>query len=124
MIGVLGQRLVRKICIHCKESFEADSSKLSVRGLDLAREGPIKLYRGKGCIKCRGTGYLGRTAIFEVLPFTEPVRNITTPETNLEALRAQSKKEGMVTLRENAIKKLLDGGTTYQEVLRVTWEHV
>jgi general secretion pathway protein E len=124
VIGVLGQRLVRKICIHCKESFEADSHKLSVRGLDLARKGPIRLYRGRGCIKCRGTGYLGRTGIFEVLPFTEPIRNITTGETNLEALRAQAKKEGMVTLRENAIKKLLEGGTTYQEVLRVTWEHV
>jgi general secretion pathway protein E len=90
----------------------------------LGRDGQIELYRGKGCFKCRGTGYLGRTGIFEVMPFTEPIKKITTSETNIEDLRSQAKKEGMVTLRENAIKKLLNGETTYQEVLRVTWEQM
>jgi general secretion pathway protein E len=124
VIGVLSQRLVRKICVHCKESFEVESSELSARGLDFAKDGPIKVYRGKGCNKCRGTGYLGRIGIYEVLPFTEPIKKITTAETNLQTLREQALKEGMVTLRENAIKKLLGGETTYQEVLRVTWEHL
>ena len=124
VIGVLSQRLVRKICVHCKETFEVESSELSARGLDLAKDGPVKLYRGEGCNKCRGTGYLGRTGIYEVLPFTEPIKKITTAETNLQTLREQALKEGMVTLRENAIKKLLGGETTYQEVLRVTWEHL
>ncbi|OPX37665.1 MAG: type II secretion system protein E [Desulfobacteraceae bacterium 4484_190.2] len=124
VIGVLSQRLVRKICVHCKESFEVESSELSARGLDLAKDGPVKLYRGVGCSKCRGTGYLGRIGIYEVLPFTEPIKKITTAETNLQTLREQALKEGMVTLRENAIKKLLGGETTYQEVLRVTWEHL
>jgi general secretion pathway protein E len=124
VIGVLSQRLVRKICVHCKESFEIDSTELSARGLDFGKDGLIKLYRGKGCNKCRGTGYLGRIGIYEVLPFTEPIKKITTAETNLQALRDQALKEGMVTLRENAIKKLLEGETTYQEVLRVTWEQL
>lgn len=124
VIGVLSQRLVRKICVHCKESFEVESSELSARGLDFAKDGPVKLYRGEGCNKCRGTGYLGRTGIYEVLPFTEPIKKITTAETNLQTLREQALKEGMVTLRENAIKKLLGGETTYQEVLRVTWEQL
>lgn len=124
VIGVLSQRLVRKICVHCKESFEVESSELSARGLDFAKDGPIELYRGEGCNKCRGTGYLGRIGIYEVLPFTEPIKKITTAETNLQTLREQALKEGMVTLRENAIKKLLGGETTYQEVLRVTWEHL
>ncbi|MFH1935161.1 MAG: GspE/PulE family protein [Pseudomonadota bacterium] len=124
VIGVLSQRLVRKICVHCKESFEVESSELSARGLDFAKDGPVKLYRGGGCNKCRGTGYLGRIGIYEVLPFTEPIKKITTAETNLQTLREQALKEGMVTLRENAIKKLLGGETTYQEVLRVTWEHL
>ena len=124
VIGVVSQRLVRKICIHCKESFQVESEKLNGRGLDLGRDGQIELYRGKGCFKCRGTGYLGRTGIFEVMPFTEPIKKITTSETNIEDLRSQAKKEGMVTLRENAIKKLLNGETTYQEVLRVTWEQM
>lgn len=124
VIGVLSQRLVRKICVHCKESFEVESSELSARGLDFAKDGPVKLYRGEGCNKCRGTGYLGRTGIYEVLPFTEPIKKITTAETNLQTLREQALKEGMVTLRENAIKKLLGGETTYQEVLRVTWQQL
>ena len=124
VIGVLSQRLVRKICVHCKETFEVESSELSARGLDFAKDGPIELYRGEGCNKCRGTGYLGRIGIYEVLPFTEPIKKITTAETNLQTLREQALKEGMVTLRENAIKKLLGGETTYQEVLRVTWEHL
>jgi len=124
VIGVLSQRLVRKICVHCKESFEVESSELSARGLDFAKDGPITLYRGEGCNKCRGTGYLGRIGIYEVLPFTEPIKKITTAETNLQTLREQALKEGMVTLRENAVKKLIGGETTYQEVLRVTWENL
>ncbi|MCD4716653.1 MAG: type II secretion system protein GspE, partial [Desulfobacterales bacterium] len=59
-----------------------------------------------------------------VIPFTEGMKKITSPETDLIALRTQAEKEGMITLRENAIKKLLAGITTYQEVLRVTWEQV
>lgn len=122
--GVVAQRLVRNICVHCKESFEKEGSELVAMGLDIGKEGPVTLYRGKGCLKCRGTGYLGRSGIFEVLPFTESLKKITTNETDTEELRARAKKEGMVTLRENAVKKLLEGTTTYQEVLRVTWEQM
>ncbi len=122
LIGVMAQRLVRKICIHCKESFEIESAELSAMGLEVPRKGKVVLYQGKGCIKCRGTGYLGRTGILEVLPFTESIKNLATADTDPETLRVQARKEGMITLRENAIKKLLDGKTTYQEVLRVTWE--
>jgi general secretion pathway protein E len=124
LIGVLGQRLVRKICVHCKETFEMDASELAAMGLDLGKSNKVELSRGKGCLKCRGTGYLGRSGIYEVLPFTENMKRATTAETDLEVLRAQARKEGMITLRENAIKKLLEGHTTYQEVLRVTWEQM
>jgi len=124
LIGVLGQRLVRKICTNCKETFEMESQELASLGLDLGRKGTLKLSRGKGCLKCRGTGYSGRTGIYEVIPFTEGMKKITTPESDIIALRTQATKEGMITLRENAIKKLLEGTTTYQEVLRVTWEQV
>ena len=99
-----------------------DSGELSALGVALDTVGDVKLYRGRGCIRCRNTGYLGRTGIFEVLPFTESIKKLTTHETDLEALRVEAKKEGMITLRENAITKLLEGQTTYQEVLRVTWE--
>jgi general secretion pathway protein E len=122
LIGVLAQRLVRKICVNCKESFEMEDSELSALGLEVHKKGKVVLYQGKGCMKCRGTGYLGRTSVLEVLPFSETIKNLATADTDPEVLRVQARKEGMITLRENAIKKLLDGKTTYQEVLRVTWE--
>ncbi len=122
LIGVLAQRLVRKVCVHCKESFEMETSELSSIGLEVHKRGKVKLFRGKGCVKCRGTGCLGRTGILEVLPFTDTIKKIATADTDPEVIRVQARKEGMITLRENAIKKLLEGKTTYQEVLRITWE--
>jgi general secretion pathway protein E len=124
LVGVLAQRLVRQICTYCKEPFEIDPSDLAALGLDLGKEGPLTLHRGKGCIKCRGTGYLGRSGIYEVLPVTDGIRKQVTPECSAESIRDMARKEGMVTLRENAVKKLLEGKTTYQEVLRVTWEQM
>jgi general secretion pathway protein E len=124
VVGILAQRLVRKICANCKESFEMEAAELTAMGLDLGRNGPVELHRGRGCLKCRGTGYLGRSGSYEVLPVTEGIRKQIIPECDVEVLRDVGRKEGMVTLRENAIKKLLDGKTTYQEVLRVTWEQL
>ncbi len=123
LTGVLAQRLVRKICIHCKEVFEIDVKELESIGLKLPDGNrKINLYRGKGCIRCRGTGYRGRIGVFEVLPFSEDIKRLTSQNIDVESIRLHARKAGMVTLRENAVKKLLDGKTTYQEVLRVTWE--
>lgn len=122
--GILAQRLVKKICPYCKEPFKMTSDELASLGLDVQEEGPFKLNRGKGCIRCRGTGYLGRCGIHEVLPITERIQEIINPETDIAMIRKIAREEGMVTLRENAIKKLLDGTTTYEEVLRVTWEQM
>jgi general secretion pathway protein E len=124
LVGVLAQRLVRKICPFCKEPIEIDPKELASLGLDLGRNGPVELHMGKGCMKCRGTGYLGRSGVYEVLPVTESIKKLITPESNVEAMFDMAKREGMITLRENAIKKLLAGETTYQEVLRVTWKPV
>jgi general secretion pathway protein E len=124
LAGILAQRLVRKICPHCKESFSIDCTELTSMNLDLGKEGMIELSRGKGCLKCRGTGYIGRNGIYEVLPVTEGIRKLIKPECDAEAIRDMARKEGMVTLRENAVRKLLEGRTTYQEVMRVTWEQL
>jgi general secretion pathway protein E len=124
LAGILAQRLVKKICPHCKEPFEMEASDLASLGLDMGKIGKVELFRGKGCLKCRGTGYFGRTSIHEVLPLTESIQGIIDPETDMKKIRNRAQKEGMVTLRENAVKKLLDGTTTYQEVLRVTWEQL
>lgn len=122
LVGILGQRLVRKICQYCKEPFAMDAGELASLGLNLGTDAPITIHRGKGCLKCRGTGYRGRSGIYEVLPVTEGIKRYITPESDTEMIRDTARREGMVTLRENAVKKLQKGETTYQEVLRVTWE--
>ncbi|MGB2927389.1 MAG: GspE/PulE family protein [Desulfobacterales bacterium] len=121
LVGIMAQRLVRKICNHCMESFEMEATELKAMGLDVGQNGRIKLKRGKGCQRCRGTGYYGRTGIFEVIPYSESLKEMTTANADFKAIATQAKKEGMITLRENALIKLLAGKTTYQEVLRVTW---
>ena len=122
LVGILGQRLVRKICPYCKEAFEMEAAELAELGLDIGNRGRVTLYRGKGCIKCRTTGYRGRTGIFEVLPYTESLKKLTTTDTDVEKLRSRAREEGMFTLRESAIKKMMEGATTFEEVLKVTWE--
>ncbi|MGA8282999.1 MAG: GspE/PulE family protein [Desulfobacterales bacterium] len=122
LVGILGQRLVRKICPYCKEAFEMEAAELAELGLDIGNRGRVTLYRGKGCIKCRTTGYRGRTGIFEVLPYTESLKKLTTTDTDVEKLRSRAREEGMFTLRESAIKKMMEGTTTFEEVLKVTWE--
>jgi general secretion pathway protein E len=121
LVGIMAQRLVRKICTHCVESFEMETAELKAMGLDVEQNGRIKLKRGRGCQRCRGTGYYGRTGIFEVIPYSESLKNLTTVNADFKAIATQAKEEGMITLRENALIKLLAGETTYQEVLRVTW---
>lgn len=122
--GIVAQRLIKKICPDCKESYELDASELVSLGIDLGKTGSITLHRGKGCLKCRGTGYFGRSAIYEILPITESIQCHINQESDIGKIREAARQEGMVTLRENAIKKLLDGTTTYEEVLRVTWEQL
>jgi general secretion pathway protein E len=88
-----------------------------------SRNGRVTLHRGKGCYQCRGTGYYGRVAVYEVMPFTKTLRTMTTHDTDLSVIAAQARAEGLISLRENAVIKLRDGVTTLEEVLRVTMEH-
>ena len=123
LVGIMAQRLVRKICMYCKQNMVMSAKELENMGLKTGEKGPVRLSRGKGCEICRYTGYLGRVGVFEVLPYSKKLRQLTTAQTDLETIRAQAMEEGMVSLRENAVKKMLKGVTTYQEVLRVTWEN-
>ena len=123
LTGIISQRLVRKICPKCIESFTMEAEQLKNSGLDIQKQGKVTLYKGTGCAQCRNTGYFGRTAIYEALPYSKTLRNLTTQHTDLSLLREASVKENLVTLRDNAIKKLLEGATTYEEVMRVTWEN-
>lgn len=114
--GVVAQRLVRTICSHCKE--EEESSPASLRkslGLE-----DIPLYKGKGCNFCRGTGYRGRTGIFEIMIFNDFIKELVVSRASATALRESSVDAGMKTLREDGIEKIKHGITTIDEVLRVT----
>ena len=122
LVGMLSQRLVRKICPYCKEPFEMEAEELLQMGIATRQSGTVRMFRGKGCDRCRGTGYHGRIAIYEVLAYSDAMKNLTNSSVDLNVLRNQALSQGMITLRDNAIIKLLEGVTTYQEVLRVTWE--
>ena len=123
LVGILAQRLVRVICTYCKEAFEIDTQELKSMGVDVGKKGRITLHEGLGCVRCRNTGYRGRLGIFEVVPYTDSLKELTNANVDVAKIARKAQEEGMINLRENAVKKLLEGVTTYQEVLRVTWEH-
>jgi len=122
LIGVVAQRLLRKICPFCVSTMEVDATVLKALGAHEEGEGSVKLKRGKGCLKCRGTGFLGRTGVFEVMEIDEGMKGVITESEELDIVTARKKalESGMVPLRTNAIDKMLKGITTFQEVARVT----
>ncbi|MFH2090936.1 MAG: GspE/PulE family protein [Pseudomonadota bacterium] len=120
--GIVAQRLVRKICLNCAQEFEIQSAELAELGLEIHTKGVVRLKHGKGCQECRNTGYKGRTGIYEVMPYSESLKKLTSAETGLDAMRKKAMEEGLVLLRQNGIQKMLQGITTYQEILRVTWD--
>lgn len=116
--GVIAQRLVRKICPHCKTEYEATlQDKLAI---GLPEDKDYILYKGAGCENCNDTGYKGRIGVFEILPISNELRNLITKDTSTNKLFEAAKKEGLVTLREDGVDKVLRGVTTVQEVLRIT----
>jgi general secretion pathway protein E len=117
VIGIIAQRLVRKICPECKT--ERILSAKEVDYLRLEKE-IYPVYEGEGCSECRGTGFRGRTGIFEVLEFTDNIKSIMTDTVNLDTINAAARKDGMTNLRQAAVHKMLEGVTTYEEVIAVT----
>ncbi|HTY07885.1 MAG TPA: ATPase, T2SS/T4P/T4SS family [Candidatus Edwardsbacteria bacterium] len=117
IIGVVAQRLVRKICKNCRKERLLSATELSNLGLPAAYN---KVWYGEGCVECRGTGYKGRTGIFEVLELSDRMRAALNDRADLKVLYDTARADGMVTLRQVAIRKMLEGVTTYEEVFAVT----
>ncbi len=115
---ILAQRLVRKICSHCKEEDPEAEEFLKKQGVVLDKN--IKLYRGRGCQDCDNTGYYGRLAIYELLNITKPIRKMIVEKASDDKIREFAKQQGMVTLRDAAIKKAVAGITTIREALSST----
>ncbi len=120
ILGVLAQRLVRKVCEKCKEEYKPSVSLLQALGLENKVSQDVKFVKGKGCKLCSNTGYKGRTGIFELLKVTPQIRELILKRASADQIRELAKTQGMRTLREAAIEKLLLKITTPEEVMRVT----
>ncbi|HXK08995.1 MAG TPA: GspE/PulE family protein, partial [Vicinamibacteria bacterium] len=120
LIGVIAQRLVRENCPYCSEEYAPTEAEAAAMKIPFEKLKPYRFRRGKGCIHCRETGYLGRTGIYEILPMTEKIRRLVSQQAgSLEIFKA-SREEGLRTLKEAAIEKVFRGTTTTTEMVRVT----
>ena len=122
LLGAMAQRLVKTICPDCSEPFTIEAELLYKMGFPVSGSDPVTLRRGAGCRECRGTGYKGRSGIFEIFPLSNKLKAMIAAGKNTEEMRQVAIREGMTTLREDAWRKVQQGVTTYEEALRVTAE--
>lgn len=120
LIGVLGQRLIRKICTGCKTAFTPTDDDLAALGLKRSDIGENKFYYGKGCSLCQNTGYKGRKAITELLAMSPKINDLILQNAPTIVLRDKARELGMETMREDGIRAILNGETTMEEVLKYT----
>jgi len=121
--GILAQRLVRRLCVHCREAYPALPEVVDEMQLQrFAPDGPVMLYRPVGCDHCAGIGYLGRMAILEFLTMTDSLRGMVMSHATARDLHELAVREGMLTMYDDGLQKAVAGLTTIEEVLRVTSE--
>lgn len=121
IVGIVAQRLVRKICPHCRESYRPSPNLLADAGLPA--DGAL-FYRGRGCERCLGLGYRGRSGIYELLPVDEETRELLLARKDAATIKNAAQRKGMKSLRDAGLAKAAAGETTLEEVLRVTQEEV
>ena len=119
-IAFMAQRLVRRICMECREVCGTDPEALAQLGVPPEIAKDHEVYRGRGCARCQGRGYYGRTGLFELLVMTPRVQELTLKGVDSNIIKREAKKHGMHTLREDGARKVLQGVSTIEEVLRVT----
>ncbi len=120
LIGAMAQRLVRKICTKCITERTLSNEEAASLRLTVPAGRRIKVKEGQGCHDCRGTGYLGRCGIFEILPIDESIKHLIIEGRDAPEIKREAVKNGMRTLRQSALRKLAEGMTTFEEVVRVT----
>ena len=120
LVGVVSQRLIRKICPRCKISYKASKEEREILEVHIAdREEDLILHKGEGCNYCNYTGYKGRTAIHEIMPVTPKIRKAIYDRVSNDQIKQVAVEEGMVTLYENARIRVMQGVTTYEEMLKL-----
>ena len=122
LVGVIAQRLVRKICPYCAiDDFLSEDQIVALR-IHGARGRKLKIRRGEGCVRCRFTGYKGRTGLFEVMPVTGRIGRLITERATTQDIKREALNDGMLTLREYGVKKMAMGETTFEEIIAMTDE--
>ena len=119
VLGVMAQRLVRTLCPHCKVAHDVDEKDWKQLTSPWLVKAPEKIYRANGCLECRGTGFLGRMGIYEVMPMSNTLESLIDDATDHAKLRQAAMKEGMHSLRLSGAHKVAAGLTTINEVMRV-----
>jgi len=118
--GVLGQRLLRRICPDCKVAYKPSAAVLAQIGLTPADIGGKEFYTGQGCDTCNDTGYKGRQGLFELLDMSDPIRELVAQRAATVVLKQKAQEMGMKTLREDGLRNIFEGITTIEEVLKYT----
>ena len=120
LTGAMAQRLVRRICPHCTTERQLSDDEARTLRVTVPEGKRVKVKEGEGCVECRGTGYIGRTGIFEILPLDEGVKELVVRGADTAEIKREAVHRGMRTLRQSALRKLAEGVTTFEEVVRVT----
>ncbi len=119
VVGIIAQRLVRRICPHCAEEYTASDYEKRILGVDPSED--IKLYRGVGCLKCDETGYSGRLGVYEILEVTKEIRDLITKKADVEEIKQAAIRNGMKTIRKACENLVLNGRTTIDELIRTAF---
>ncbi|AOY77042.1 GspE/PulE family protein [Clostridium formicaceticum] len=117
VVGIIAQRLVKKVCVHCKITYQPTEEEKLI----LQEQGEFLLHKGKGCNACNNTGYLGRTAIHEIMPINREIRMLINRHAESDLIKDKALEAGMLTLFESCRLLVLKGVTTVDELLRVTY---
>ena len=118
--GICAQRLVRRICTHCRTPYEPNEVQLKELRLTEEEIKGKKFYYGRGCSKCNGTGYRGRIGVFEIMTFDDEIRDLIMNRASTNVLRVAAQKKGMILLRDNGLAIIYDGITTLDEIVKET----
>ena len=118
--AIIAQRLIRKLCGECKVSGELAEREMRILNVDAAQMSDASIMKPEGCVKCRATGYKGRAGIFEIFQIDDEVRHMVNENLSTPQLRRQARELGMRTLREDGIRKVLNGMTSAEEIIHVT----
>jgi general secretion pathway protein E len=118
--GVVAQRLLKKVCVDCSAARPLEPEEVESLAVDIPSGTAV--HYGEGCVECRSTGYRGRTAIYEMFEMNSAMTKLVMQRSGSREIKEQARKDGMLTLREAAVRKMLDGVTSFEEVMGVTRE--